>query len=142
MAHSLPTLVIVGLGMILAVARITRFVTADTLAEPARAWIQERARLRPNDDGTARLAPRPWRYSAKLVTCHWCFSVWAAAPLSTGYTAFATGQCPLHWSWAVHFTNVLGWLATSHLVATAADWLDSPPPVKPLHVTLTRDDRR
>ncbi|MGW7504411.1 DUF1360 domain-containing protein [Streptomyces albidoflavus] len=140
MLANIPLLVLVGLAMMLAVARVTRLITADSLTEPLRDALVDRARLRPNGDGTARLAPLPWRWAAKLVTCHWCSSVWVAAVGSTAYLTWATGRSPLTWEPSLWFLNLLSLLATSHMVATAADWLDSPPPVKPLHITLT-DDR-
>ncbi|MFE7963396.1 DUF1360 domain-containing protein [Streptomyces cellulosae] len=142
MVRNLPLLVLVGLGSILAAARITRLITADTITQPLRDALSRRAQLRPLNDGTgtARLAPLPWRWSAKLVACHWCASVWVGAATSTGYLAWATGQLPTTWPPSTWFLDLLGLLATSHLVATAADWLDSPPPVKPLHITMT-DDR-
>lgn len=47
-----------------AVARITRFLTSDTLAGPLRAWII--ARTHPD-------APL-----ATLISCPWCLSFWVA----------------------------------------------------------------
>lgn len=47
------------------VARATRFITADTLAEPFRVWVGRR-----------------WGWESlprELVGCPWCMSVWVAA---------------------------------------------------------------
>lgn len=47
------------------VARITRFVNADTLAEPVRTWWMRRTNGRP-------IAP-------DLVVCPWCLGMWVSA---------------------------------------------------------------
>jgi len=58
----------------LAVARVTRLVTTDTLTAPARQWAVLKMGIRSK--------------GAYLITCDWCTSVWAgavAAPLAYWY---------------------------------------------------------
>lgn len=83
-----------------AVARITRFVNADTLFESVRAAV-----LR-------RFGPGYW-YT--LVTCPWCLSIWtAAAVVPVGWFA---GRSPAYLIPAMV-------LSISYLYAIAATHLD------------------
>jgi hypothetical protein len=126
-------------------ARATRLVTGDTLTEPIRTWIEARASLRDNGDGTARLAPYPWRFVAGVIRCHWCASMYVAATGNLAYLTWTHAAPPWQWEMGTRFfLYPVMTLASSWLIATAADWLDSPPPVKPLHVTLhdTRTDQQ
>lgn len=141
MTPNTSALVAVAVLTVLATARLTRLATGDTLTEPLRTFLDTRAQLRPNDDGTARLAPAPWRFLAAVLRCHWCSSIWISAGTSTAYLAWATDTAPWHWTLTTWFFDLLSLLAVSHAVATAADWLDSPPPVKPVDLRITRDDR-
>lgn len=80
----------------LAVYRLTRLATTDTLTRPARAWLIERSYRRAGDgqrwaeghttaergdcnawDDLATSDPCTPKLAA-LVTCRWCASVWAA----------------------------------------------------------------
>lgn len=148
-AYSPYTLTIVGLIWLAASARITRLVTEDSITQFVRDWINNKAALRISDDDTrADLAPWPWRKLAQIVSCHWCASVYVGLVASTTYLTWATGtpsfviddgRFTFGWdaaTWAVWLPAAL---ASSWAVATAADWLDSPPPHRHHTVRLTRD---
>lgn len=55
-------------GLLLAVARLTRLVTLDKIMQPARGWVVERC------GADSQLA--------YLVHCPWCMSPWIAAALT------------------------------------------------------------
>lgn len=50
------------------VARVTRFITADTLAAPIRSWVVRRF--------------GPESRPANLIECPWCASIWIAFPVA------------------------------------------------------------
>lgn len=52
---------------ILAVARVTRLITTDTILDPPRSWL-----LR-------RLQSERLKY---LIVCDWCMSIWVAAAIT------------------------------------------------------------
>lgn len=52
-------------------ARLTRLITVDSITEPAREWINKRAKAE---------NPRLWGKLDDLVNCPWCVSVWASFP--------------------------------------------------------------
>lgn len=84
-----------------AAARITRFINADTLSQPARDWL------------AVKVGPEHWLYT--LVTCAWCASIWVAAPIIVSAVL---------WGGTVWWTIVTGWLTLSWLYGLAATWLD------------------
>lgn len=60
---------------VLAVARLTRLVTADVIAQPFRAWvIRTRLDGHPERDDDDKLIT--------LVHCRWCTSIWVSAPVA------------------------------------------------------------
>lgn len=88
---------------ILAVARLTRLVTADTIADPVRGWI---IRHRP-----AKGAHEAEDWVVYLVHCRWCASMWIAGPVAVAV-----------WFWHGHAAAqiVLIALAASHATALLA----------------------
>lgn len=82
------------------VARITRFITADSLTDPPRAWINARAK--------AKLGRRVWRYLDDLVNCPWCVSIWVG--LATSYIVL--------WNWSNRFI-------LASMIALTASWIAS-----------------
>lgn len=66
-------------------ARLTRLVTADSITDPARDWIEAKAK--------AKLGKGAWAKFDDLVSCPWCVSVWVG---------FATSFIVL-WSWTNRF---------------------------------------
>jgi hypothetical protein len=83
------------------VARVTRFITDDTLFAPARAWIIRRY-------GVAG-------WLSVLVECPWCVSIWVAGPVAA--VALAWGD-----QWWFVFLGL--WLGLSYAVALVAVNLD------------------
>lgn len=81
----------------LAVARATRVIVFDEIAQPLRAWILRRWPL-PSKPG-------------KLVTCYWCAAVWVAL-LACLLVHTVTPALP--WTWLP-----LNWFA----VAYSASWV-------------------
>lgn len=55
---------------VLAVARLTRLVTADVILQPARAWLVRHRPLHDDRDD----------WLVYLVHCRWCASIWLAFP--------------------------------------------------------------
>lgn len=55
----------------LTVYRVARLVTADTITEPARKWVEAKA--------VAEGGRKLWIKLDDLVVCPWCVSVWAGA---------------------------------------------------------------
>ena len=104
MTHSFLLFVVYAM----AVFRITRFVTSDTLTDNAREWLRVKSHteyvkrdlltqvvVNTKTDTNRSLYSWTW----KLVTCPWCLSVWA----STGVVLFAYFQG----SWFVYVAYVL-----------------------------------
>lgn len=86
---------------LLTVARVTRFITTDTLAQPFRDWV------------AVRFGPES--KPADLIGCGWCSSIWVAAVVAP--VAYYWGTTP----W---FVIVAMWLGVSWLYSIAASWLD------------------
>lgn len=117
----MPFWLAVVLGFFI-VARSTRFVNSDVLAEPIRMWadgIEKPGRLRQ----LKRLVRRPLRALfgdelAILVGCPWCLSIWFAFPVALAVVLLA-------WPYPHGWFAVLGlWLAYSYLYGLAAQNLD------------------
>lgn len=83
----------------LAVARLTRLVTTDTITEPVRNWL---AVIRPG-----RLAERP--RVAEFLTCPWCISFWIAIGVVMLQTLAPSACLPI--SAVLAFSQVAGLLA-------------------------------
>jgi len=83
----------------LAAARITRLVTRDTITQPLRLWLINRAGV------DTRLA--------ELIQCDWCSGVWVSSAV-IGTT----------WAWGDHrWVQVcLTILAAAHVVGYLATW--------------------
>jgi hypothetical protein len=80
--HALPAAIVLALAVMmyaLAVARVSRLITTDTITARPREWITERA--------DARRATRPL---AALLDCDWCVTVWVSGAL-TALDALAHG---------------------------------------------------
>ena len=100
----------------LAVARVTRFITADKLSEKIRLRIVWRLWLRRagGDEELARLQignKRPEPMLAYLLTCPWCASIYVGAVAA-----------PVCWAWGdtpYAFIPAL-WLAFSHVTGLLA----------------------
>lgn len=89
---------------ILAVARLTRLVTADVLLMPARRWVI-RHRPPPSDPAL----DDDWL--VYLIHCRWCASIWIAIPTAGAVYAW-------HAYWPVQVLLIA--LAASHLTALLA----------------------
>lgn len=95
--------VLLGFGI---VARVTRFLNWDTLAQGLREWVMLRW------GGTSK--------AYTLITCPWCASIWLAAPTAVVVVLTA---CP--WGgWPAVFTAGGLWLTYSWVYAVAAVNLD------------------
>lgn len=73
---AIPSTLLILLAL-LAIARLTRIVTDDAIAEPFRAWVI-RHRPAPTDGGDED----PLVY---LVHCRWCTSIWIAFPAAAAF---------------------------------------------------------
>lgn len=128
--------VFVSVLTLLAVCRITRLITEDTITKPFRDWVARKAYPRPPAHGSSvsRPAPRAWRWADKLLACPWCSGFWISLVVVGGYFRCWLGQWP--WADLPHaFGYAVAVLACSYASALIADWLDSPPP--PKVITLT-----
>lgn len=65
-------LVLLILLIIGTTARLTRLVTKDSIADPARKWIEKRM-IKKNMRGL-------WNKIDDLVNCPWCVSIWVGVP--------------------------------------------------------------
>lgn len=83
------------------VARVTRFVTDDTLAQPIRSWWMRITDGRP-------IAP-------ELIVCPWCFGMWVSAAAAAAVAAL--GYIP--WWVAPPYAFTLSY--TYALIATRLD---------------------
>lgn len=117
----MPFWLAVVLGFFI-VARTTRFVNSDVLAEPIRQWadgIEKPTRFR----GLSRAARRPLRAIfgdelAILVGCPWCLSIWFALPVALVVVSLA-------WPYPDGWFAALGlWLAYSYVYGILALNLD------------------
>lgn len=144
---------------LLAICRVTRLITEDTITKPIRDWVEmkaaPRASTRPvgrsagNPAGrpagqevfaTARPAPRAWRYLDKLLNCPWCSGFWVSALIGLAYFKCWLGVWP-HDAVTI-FSYAVAVLASSWVSAILADWLDAEPPPKviqlaPAHLDVT-----
>lgn len=95
--------VLLGFG---AVARVTRFITADALAEPFRDWVQ----LKSGDEGKLTY----------LVSCPWCTSIWVALPAAVVVVLTLSEYA----GWTAVFLIGSLWLAYSYVYGLLATNLD------------------
>lgn len=86
---------------LLAVARVTRFITTDTLAQPFRDWV------------AVKFGPES--KPADLIGCGWCSSIWVAAVVAP--VAYYHGR-------TAPFVIVASWLGISYLYSITAQWAD------------------
>lgn len=93
----MPDLGVLGLVILaLAVARISRLITEDTLTQPIRDWIMTKeAGWKQGKVGAVSLTT--------LINCHWCAGIWV--------TAGVIGLSWVDWLW---------WLWTGLAVAQVA----------------------
>lgn len=144
-------LILTGLLTLGATFRITRLFNEDTITEPLRTWLDKKAQdkwyaadeSQPDQLTHATRAPRHWRYAAKLIRCPWCLGFWVSALLYLGYFVLLLDTWPTQ-SITAAFAYTVTAFAASQATGLAAEWLDSPPPMKqvqlmPTHVTLRQD---
>jgi len=84
----------------LASYRVQRFITADSLTDPLRAWLWNRAFTEGGYDAQAdRMTivkrSRAWWYPYELLRCSWCSGVWTSA---AGFALWTWAP----WSWLWH----------------------------------------
>ncbi|MFE2934853.1 DUF1360 domain-containing protein [Streptomyces sp. NPDC059278] len=130
---------------VLAICRITRFVTEDTLTKPIRDWVEHKAAqaplsARPPGRAGGKPGGRFWHYADKLLNCPWCSGFWISAAVTLAYFRCWLGA----WPDTPHtlFAYAVAAPAASWVSAILSDWLDSPPPVKvvqlaPAHLDIT-----
>lgn len=112
---------------VLAVARLTRLVNFDVVADPARVWVARRAAgtrsalIEAESAGHATMAAYlsrregRWNTAAYLLGCPWCIGFWVGA---------ASSWIPvtvIGWPW---WASVAVALACSHLVGIGAPLAD------------------
>lgn len=97
---------------VLACARLTRLLNADTIADPLRIWITRRSR-NPDTTDTAR---RRWAILDYWLGCPWCVGWWIC--LAAAYLPARL----IGWPWWTIFPLAL---AASHLVGIAAVLADT-----------------
>lgn len=145
-------LVVTGLLTLAAIARVTRLFNEDSITQPLRDYLENKAADRwyaadesqPQNLTHATTAPLAWRWAAKLIRCPWCLGFWVSAAVMLGWFHFVLES----WPWetgTVAFSYALTVLAASQLVGLSAEWLDSPPPIQqvqllPTHLTVRKDD--
>jgi hypothetical protein len=88
-----------------AVARVTRFITADALAEPFRDWVQLKT-------GDGKLT--------YLVSCPWCASIYVALPAALVVVLTMSGYA----GWQAVFLVGTLWLGYSYTYGLLANNLD------------------
>lgn len=97
---------------VLAIARVTRLVNADTILDAPRLAIARRA----HSDDSSPTERRRWTTLLYFVQCPWCVGMWIA---------LATAILPVlivGWPWWAFLPTAL---ATSHLVGVCARWADT-----------------
>lgn len=120
--HTLLVLVV----YVLACARLTRLVNADTIFDPIRVWVTGRIKLAEDHEtaeyrsqrarDAATTSKRRWTALSYQLGCPWCIGFWIC---------LACAYLPVHlvgWPWWAVFP--LG-LAASHLVGVAAVLADT-----------------
>lgn len=112
---------------VLAVARLTRVVNLDFVADPLRLFIARRANAAKQAADEAVTAGQPattavhersmarWNTAAYFFNCPWCVSVWLAA---------ATAWVPLYHAHNPIAVYIGVTLAVSHLIGIAAALAD------------------
>lgn len=119
----MPFWLAVVLGFLI-VARTTRFVNSDALAEPLRLWADGIERPGTRFRGLKRAARRPLRAIFGdnlpiLFTCPWCLSIWFALPVAIVVVAISYPYADDHW-----FAVLALWLGYSYVYGLAATNLD------------------
>lgn len=94
-----------------AAARLTQLVTTDSITEPPRVWVTERADRR-----------RITRPIAVLINCGWCVSVWVAAAVAW-LDALAAGPFAATVALLYPASAAIGWLLVIAALALAAGML-------------------
>jgi hypothetical protein len=89
---------------VLAVARVTRLITTDTVLQAPRRWVVNRLMPTGNETGLR------WHLSYLLV-CPWCISVYVAAPVACAYAV---------WGETMPYMTVVLALAASHVTGFLA----------------------
>lgn len=118
----MPFWLAVVLGFLI-VARTTRFVNSDVLAEPLRMWADGIERPNSRFRKLKRVLRRPLRAVFGdelpiLFTCPWCLSIWFAFPVAVVTVA-------LSWPYSHDWYAVLGlWLGYSYVYGLTANNLD------------------
>lgn len=134
-----------------AAARVTRLFNEDSITQPLRTWLEAKAADRwytadesqPDQLTHALPAPLAWRWAAKLIRCPWCLGFWVSLLAALGYFTLLLDVWPWH-SGAHAFTFLAATFASSQGIGLAAEWLDSPPPIRqvqllPSHHTVRKD---
>lgn len=148
----LIVLFVTGAFTLAAIARVTRLFNEDSLTQPLRTYLENKAADRwyaadeskPDQLTHATTAPLAWRWADKLIHCPWCLGFWVAAALGFLYFWLLLDT----WPWAngvSGFAYAVTTLGASQLIGLSAEWLDSPPPIQqvqllPTHLTLRKDD--
>lgn len=86
---------------VLAVARVTRFVTTDTLFDPVRIWVLRKLYER-NDKSRI----------AYLISCDWCTSIYVGAAAACAYAAWHATMPFMVVTLALASSHVTGFLAS------------------------------
>ena len=92
---SLAHFVILILLAYVATFRVSRLITADTITEPIRVWIDRRS-----------------RWFGDLVTCDWCVSVWLCPIPTVAVLYFPNNRLVLGILIAASISGVVGLLST------------------------------
>lgn len=105
-----------------AVARVTRFLNSDVLAEGIRQRVDRwfPGEHVPNAGGGHPIHVPSWQ--SEFVQCPWCVSVWVSAPV-TAAAWFASPALQAVAAW--WFVGPALWLTISYVVALTAARLDN-----------------
>ncbi|CAA0134571.1 Uncharacterised protein [Mycolicibacterium vanbaalenii] len=124
MNHSLGWTVLILVIYVLAAARITRLINADSITEPARMWIAGRAEAAKTKSDEASAASQPaladsYRKRAArgvktydFVICPWCVGFWVSLAGAIYLVPFLLGW---HGGWVLPVA-----FAASHVIGKAA----------------------